>query len=85
MKEVEIADTKSVAESDTGKLCGDVLSNAMTQSGVNSEYNEPSLNDVIVQSYEGGKSKTGHFDGYGEALFVGGNKYAVNDVAFKQS
>ena len=75
--EIEVLETKSVAESDSGRLCGDVLSSATSDNAPDSVYNEPSLSDIIVENYEGGRSKTGHFEGYGEAVFLGGNKYKV--------
>jgi len=76
--EVEGIETKSVAESDSGKLLGDVLSGTAVLGKAESDYNEPSLANIIITHYEGGKSKRGQFEGYGEAQFVGGNSYKVS-------
>ena len=66
-----------MAESDTGRLIGDVLSTMVVHGKKEPDYNEPSLSNIIISKYEGGKSKRGQFEGYGEALFIGGNSYKV--------
>ncbi|CAK8692787.1 unnamed protein product [Clavelina lepadiformis] len=71
----EHLETKSVAESDSGRPCGDLLSTPLPQKVKESEYDEPPLSDIIVSRYEGDRAKTGHFEGQGEAWFIGGNKY----------
>lgn len=41
------------------------------------KYEEPVLTSIIVESYEGEKDK-GLFEGYGKAVYKGGNTYEVD-------
>ena len=75
--DMEAIETKSVAESDTGRFCSDVFSSVTNTGKAELNYSEPSLTNIIVSNYEGSKSRSGDFEGYGEAVFVGGSTYKV--------
>nr|XP_039274128.1 radial spoke head 10 homolog B-like [Styela clava] len=77
--ELENIETKSVAESDSGKACGDMSGNVeVVDPDDGQDYLEPSLTEIIVTHYEGDRGRGGIYDGYGEAQFVSGNVFKGN-------
>uniref|UniRef100_H2XNT1 Radial spoke head 10 homolog B-like n=1 Tax=Ciona intestinalis TaxID=7719 RepID=H2XNT1_CIOIN len=75
---MDALETKSVAESDTGQVCGDLLSVSAPNfppAVAETDYDEPSLSDIIVEGYKGSRGRNGHFEGFGEAQFTGGHSY----------
>ena len=78
-----VNDTADVENSETGEA--NDSQTPLIQDPANNEMklteddlpNEPTLTEIIVESYEGGRNQ-GLFEGFGECSFISGNLYSGN-------